>query len=47
MAPIRPAKMTWGVTIEMSIIPNPIVLATPVPKIRKATKLKKAAQTTA
>ena len=47
MAPMRAAKMTWGVTIEMSIIPAPIVWATPVPKMRKATKLKKAAQRTA
>ncbi len=39
--------MTGGVTTEMSIIPAPIVWATPVPKMRKATKLKNAAQRTA
>ena len=33
--------------MEMSIIPAPIVWATPVPKMRKAMKLKKAAQRTA
>ncbi len=47
MAPMRAAKMTCLVTMEMSIIPAPIVSATPVPKIRKATKLKNAAQRTA
>ncbi len=47
MAPRSPARMTSGVTTSMSIRPVPMVCATPVPKIRKATKLKKAAQTTA
>ena len=47
MAPRSPAKMTSGSTTVMSIRPLPIVLATAVPKMRKATKLKKAAQMTA
>jgi hypothetical protein len=39
--------MTVGVTVLISIMPFPIVEATAVPNMRKATKLKKAAQTTA
>ena len=39
--------MTVGVTVVISIMPLPMVVATVVPKIRKATKLKKAAQITA
>ncbi len=39
--------MTANVTTWMSIIPEPIVFATAVPKMKKAAKLKKAAQTTA
>ena len=39
--------MTANVTTWMSIIPEPIVFATAVPKMKKATKLKKAAQMTA
>jgi len=46
-APMRPAKMTAGVTTLMSMSPLPMVWATPVPKMRKAAKLKKAAQATA
>jgi len=41
------AKITVTVTDLRSIIPLPIVLATAVPKIANATKLKNAAQTTA
>lgn len=47
IAPIKPANITVGVTILMSIMPLPIVEATVVPKTRKAMKLKKAAQRTA
>ena len=47
MAPITPARMTVGVTMLMSIMPFPIVDATAVPNMRKATKLKKAAHNTA
>jgi hypothetical protein len=39
--------MTVGVTVFISIIPLPMVEATVVLKIRKATKLKKAAHRTA
>ncbi len=44
---MRPARITDEVTIVMSTIPEPMVLATAVPKMNAATKLKKAAQTTA
>src|SRR4030042_2012758 len=47
IAPMRPARITEEVTIVISTIPLPIVVATPVPTMRKAMKLKKAAQTTA
>ena len=47
IAPISPAKITAKVTARMSIIPEPIVFATAVPNPKAATKLKKAAQTTA
>src|SRR5450756_2268669 len=47
MAPTSPAKITAKVTAWMSIIPEPIVLATAVPKANAATKLKNAAQMTA
>src|SRR5919109_3942472 len=46
MAPTRPAKMTASLTTFGSTV-LPTVLATPVWKTRKATKLKKAAQITA
>ena len=39
--------MTFGSTIEMSIIPLPIVFATAVPTVNAARKLKDAAQITA
>jgi len=39
--------MTANVTTWMSIIPEPIVFATAVPKMKNAAKLKKAAQMTA
>ena len=47
IAPISPAKMTANETIEMSTRPEPTVFATAVPKVNAATKLKKAAHTTA
>ena len=47
IAPIRPAKITVKLTIEMSTRPEPTVLATAVPKVKAAMKLKKAAQMTA
>ena len=47
MAPSRPARMTSGFTMLMSIIPEPMVLATWVPKTNSATKLKNAAMATA
>src|SRR6185503_14615865 len=47
IAPNSPARMTKGSTIEMSIIPLPMVLATAVPNPKAATKLKKAAHATA
>ncbi len=47
IAPVRPAKITANVTIFTSTIPDPTVLATAVPKVNAATKLKNAAQTTA
>ena len=47
IAPNKPAKITRKVTSLMSIIPEPTVLATAVPKPNAATKLKTAAQTTA
>src|SRR3954454_7264096 len=47
IAPRRPARITWLVTILRTIIPLPIVLATEVPRTKAATKLKKAAQRTA
>src|SRR5260370_28278764 len=47
MAPRRPARITSWVTMLKSIIPLPMVLATPVPSTKAATKLKKAAQSTA
>ena len=46
-APNKAAKMIVASITLMSIIPFPIVLATVVPKTRKATKLKNAAQITA
>ena len=42
-----PAKITVVVTVSLWIIPSPIVLATVVRNMRKATKLKNAAQMTA
>ena len=47
IAPIRPAKITEKLTIEMSTRPDPTVLATAVPNVNAAMKLKKAAQMTA
>ncbi len=47
IAPARPPKMTENVTIWMSIIPEPTVFATAVPKVNAAMKLKNAAQMTA
>src|SRR5258708_3849050 len=47
IAPIRPARISDGVTTAGSTIPLPMVLATCAPKIRKATKLKKPAIATA
>jgi hypothetical protein len=40
IAPVRPLKMTAKVTTLTSIIFDPIVLATAVPKVNAATKLK-------
>ena len=47
MAPTRPPAITAKVTILTSIIPEPTVLATAVPNVNAATKLKNAAQMTA
>src|SRR6185295_10418527 len=47
IAPSRPATITSWVTTERSIIPLPMVFATPVPRTNAATKLKNAAQATA
>src|SRR5678816_3835862 len=47
MAPRRPARTTSLVTTLRSIMPAPIVLATLVPSTKAATKLKKAAHSTA
>src|SRR5436309_12559776 len=47
IAPTRPAIITYGVTSWRSTKPLPIVLATAVPKINAAAKLKNAAQSTA
>ena len=47
IAPASPPKTTAKVTIFTSIIPDPTVLATAVPKTKAAMKLKNAAQTTA
>src|SRR6185369_1758676 len=47
MAPTRPARTTSRVTTARSIMPLPIVFATPVPRTKAATKLKNAAQSTA
>ena len=47
MAPISPPRTTFDVTTSTSINPEPIVLATAVPNVKAATKLKKAAQKTA
>src|SRR5690242_3003879 len=47
MAPTRPAKITHGSTMLESTTPLPTVLATFTPNPNAATKLKKAAHTTA
>ena len=47
IAPARAPKMTSGVTIVGSMMPEPTVLATLRPNTMKAMKLKKAAQKTA
>src|SRR5258706_13662278 len=47
MAPTNPPKITAKVTILTSIMPEPSVLATAVPNVNAATKLKNAAQITA
>ena len=47
IAPISPARITHSSTTFVSTTPLPTVLATPTPKPKAATKLKKAAHTTA
>ena len=47
IAPVRVARSSQAVTILGSIVPFPMVDATFTPKMNAATKLKKAAQTTA
>src|SRR6478672_7158135 len=47
IAPIRPPKITAKDTILMSIMPAPTVLATAVPNVNAAMKLKNAAHATA
>src|SRR5262245_35472239 len=47
IAPMRAAKITANVTMEMSTRPAPTVFATAVPNVKAATKLKNAAQMTA
>ena len=47
MAPDSPPKITARETTRMSIIPDPTVVATAVPNVKAATKLKNAAQITA
>jgi hypothetical protein len=47
MAPMSPASTTSWLTTRRSIIPLPRVLATLVPRTKAATKLKKAAHSTA
>src|SRR5262245_44001902 len=47
MAPVRPPKITANDTILRSIMPAPTVLATAVPNVKAAMKLKKAAHATA
>src|SRR5260370_9288833 len=47
MAPKSPASNTWWFTSSIWTMTLPMVLATAVPKTNAATKLKKAAQTTA
>src|ERR1043166_3560100 len=47
IAPIRPAKITEYVTTDRSTIPAPTLLATAVPTMNAAEKLKKAAHATA
>ena len=47
IAPTSPARITAKVTIVMSIMPEPTVLATAVPNPNAAAKLKNAAHMTA
>ena len=47
MAPISAAKITYALACFGSMIPLAIALATAVPKMNAAAKLKKAAHTTA
>jgi hypothetical protein len=47
IAPIRAARITAEVTASGRIRPRLMVLATAVPTVKAATKLKKAAQATA
>jgi hypothetical protein len=47
IAPINPARITDVVTMVMSTMPEPTVLATAVPNTNAAMKLKNAAQMTA
>src|SRR4030042_1787750 len=47
MDPTRVDRIRGGVTMDTSITPFPTVVATWTPKVKAATKLKKAAQTTA
>jgi len=46
-APTRAQKMTGTLTASMWMTPLPTVKATETPKVKAATKLKKAAQATA
>ena len=47
MAPTSAARINFSSTIDVSMMPFPIVLATWIPRPKAATKLKKAAQITA
>src|SRR5262252_5715030 len=47
IAPVRPPKITAKETIRRSIMPEPTVLATAVPNVNAAMKLKNAAHATA
>ena len=47
IAPVSAPRITWSLMIAGSMIPLPMVLATCVPNIAKAMKLKNAAHITA